>query len=69
MTEYEFYVHDSSMPPDTFAWRDSRPAAVRDGLLWTWATGDLAAGSYTLRLRVKLNSGQYKECDVPVTLD
>jgi hypothetical protein len=69
MTEYEFYVRDPGQPPDAFAWRDARAATVRDGLLWTWDTGSLAPGEYTLRLRVKLNNGQYKDCDVPVTLE
>jgi serine/threonine-protein kinase len=69
MTEYEFYVRDPGQPPEAFAWRDSRPDRVQDGLLWTWEAGDLTPGPYTLRLRVKLNNGQHKECDVPITLE
>jgi serine/threonine protein kinase len=69
MTEYEFYVRDPGQPPDSFAWRVARADSVKDGLLWTWNAADLAPGQYMLRLRVKLNNGQYKDCDVPVTLE
>jgi serine/threonine protein kinase len=69
MTEYEFYVRDPGQPPEAFAWRIARADTVKDGLLWTWDTGNLAPGQYALRLRVKLNNGQHKDCDVPVTLE
>jgi hypothetical protein len=68
-TEYELYVHDPAQGPDDFSWRANSAAKVKDGLLWTWEAGELAPGRYELRLRVKLNTGNYKDCVVPVTLE
>jgi len=69
-TGYEFQLHSPAQPAGAFSWNQTWDAArVRDGLLWTWDARTLAPGQYMLRLRVKLNTGNYKDCDVPVTLE
>ena len=41
---------------------------VTDGLLGVWDTSTLSAGDYWFRLEVVREDGNYKRCEVPVTI-
>jgi hypothetical protein len=69
-TGYEFQLHSPAQPAGVFSWKQTWDTArVKGDLLWTWDARGLDPGPYMLRLRVKLNDGNFKDCDVPVTLE
>jgi serine/threonine-protein kinase len=72
-TEYELqYRSDTKDPPGIFHYIDdsTRTDKVINNALGVWDPSklDLKPGDYTLKLRVKLTTGNYKDCDVPIVL-
>lgn len=70
---YEFqYRSEDRDPPDGFHFIDgsTRMERIANGELGVWDTSHpaLPPGRYIFKLRVKLNNGQHKDCDVPVLL-
>lgn len=72
-TAYEFqYRVAKNAKPDEFHYIDdsTHTDKVTDGELGVWDPRKLSLGpgDYTLKLRVKLADGNFKDCDVPITL-
>lgn len=72
-TEYEFqYRSEERDAPNRFHFIDgsTHEGKVDNGELGVWDTSaiPLPPGAYILKLRVKLNDGNYKDCDVPIVL-
>ncbi len=67
-TGYEFQYRRRDDPVFHVIWGST--GKVKDDVLGAWDTSvsGLPAGSYILKLRVKLDTGQHKDCDVPITL-
>jgi serine/threonine-protein kinase len=64
---YEFQYRSADRA-DEFHVIDGWSGRVQDKPLGTWNASALPAGNYVLRLRVNLRDGNYKDCDVPITL-
>ena len=58
---YELYFKQEPSGDESYIWFAGNTAQVFDGELGTWHTGDLAPGTYTLRLRIVRPDGNYGE--------
>ncbi len=58
---YELYFKQEPSGDESYIWFAGNTAQVFDGELGTWHTGDLPAGTYTLRLRIVRPDGNYGE--------
>jgi len=58
---YELYFKQEPSGDESYIWFAGNTAQVFDGELGTWQTGDLAPGTYTLRLRIVRPDGNYGE--------
>lgn len=58
---YELYFKQEPSGDESYIWFAGNTAQVFDGELGTWQTGDLPAGTYTLRLRIVRPDGNYGE--------
>ena len=58
---YELYFKQEPSGDESYIWFTGNTTQVFDGELGTWQTGDLPAGTYTLRLRVVRPDGNYGE--------
>jgi len=58
---YELYFKQEPSGDESYIWFAGNTSQVFDGELGVWHTGDLAAGVYTLRLRVVRPDGNYGE--------
>ncbi len=58
---YELYFKQEPSGDESFIWFAGNTTQVFDGELGTWQTGDLPAGTYTLRLRIVRPDGNYGE--------
>lgn len=59
--KYDLHYKQEPSGDDSFIWFDGGTAQVTGGQLGTWQTATLAPGTYTLRLRVVKNDGNYAE--------
>ena len=58
---YELYFKQEPSGDESYIWFTGNTSQVFDGELGTWQTGDLAPGTYTLRLRIVRPDGNYGE--------
>ncbi|MBX3054535.1 MAG: hypothetical protein KF753_23900 [Caldilineaceae bacterium] len=58
---YELYFKQEPSGDESYIWFTGNTNQVNNGELGTWHTGDLPAGTYTLRLRVVRPDGNYGE--------
>lgn len=58
---YELYFKQEPSGDESYIWFAGNTVQVFDGELGTWQTGDLAPGTYTLRLRIVRPDGNYGE--------
>jgi hypothetical protein len=62
---YELYYKREPNGDDAYIYFDGSTRAVANGQLGIWQTGDLAPGTYSLRLRVVRPDGNYSEHFAP----
>ena len=58
---YELYFKQEPSGDESYIWFAGNTSQVFDGELGVWQTGDLAPGTYTLRLRIVRPDGNYGE--------
>lgn len=58
---YELYFKQEPSGDESYIWFTGNTSQVFDGELGIWQTGDLAPGTYTLRLRIVRPDGNYGE--------
>jgi hypothetical protein len=62
---YELYYKQEPNGDDAYIYFDGDTRQVTNGQLGVWQTGDLAPGTYTIRLRVVKADGNYSEHFAP----
>ncbi|MCB0112793.1 MAG: hypothetical protein R2873_07560 [Caldilineaceae bacterium] len=62
---YELYYKQEPNGDDAYIYFDGNTRSVTNGQIGVWQTGDLAPGSYTIRLRVVKADGNYSEHFAP----
>ncbi len=62
---YELYYKQDPSGDEAYIWFAGDTRQVNNGQLGVWHTGDLAPGTYTLRMRVVRPNSNYREFFVP----